>query len=70
MSEEPKKEELDETEGTEGEDAESESGPATSRPPPSILTRPTDHAQRPGFRSPSNARSKAQKKKKNKRKKR
>ena len=31
--------------------------------PPNILTRPTDHAARPGFRSPPNQKSKAQKKK-------
>lgn len=31
--------------------------------PPNILTRPTDHAARPGFRSPANQKSKAQKKK-------
>jgi len=30
--------------------------------PPNILTRPTDHAARPGFRSPANQKSKAQKK--------
>jgi hypothetical protein len=32
--------------------------------PPSILSRPTDGAARPGFRSPPNKGSKAQKKKK------
>ena len=32
--------------------------------PPNILTRPTDHAARPGFRSPPNQKSKAQKKNK------
>jgi hypothetical protein len=32
--------------------------------PPNILTRPTDHATRPGFRSPPNQKSKAQKKSK------
>jgi hypothetical protein len=31
--------------------------------PPNILTRPTDHAARPGFRSAPNQKSKAQKKK-------
>lgn len=32
--------------------------------PPSILSRPSDPAARPGFRSPPNQKSKAQKKKK------
>lgn len=35
--------------------------------PPSVLSRPTDAAARPGFRSPPNAASKAQKKNKKKR---
>jgi hypothetical protein len=46
---------------------EADSGAPKARPPkapPGMLTRPTDHAARPGFRSPANARSKAQKKKK------
>jgi hypothetical protein len=38
-------------------------GPFQGRPP-NILTRPTDHAARPGFRSPANQKSKAQKKNK------
>lgn len=38
--------------------------PATPTAPPGMLTRPTDLAARPGFRSPANAKSKAQKKKK------
>ena len=32
--------------------------------PPSMLSKPTDAAPRPGFRAPSNSKSKAQKKKK------
>lgn len=32
--------------------------------PPSVLSRPTDAAARPGFRSPPNNKSKAQKKRK------
>lgn len=31
--------------------------------PPSMLSKPTDAAPRPGFRAPSNSKSKAQKKK-------
>lgn len=38
--------------------------PLGARGPQSILTRPTDHAVRPGFRNPANQKSKAQKKKK------
>jgi len=38
-----------------------ETGP---KAPNSLLTRPTDHAARPGFRSPPNKHSKAQKRKK------
>ena len=38
--------------------------PAVQGRPPNILTRPTDHAARPGFRSPPNQKSKAQQKKK------
>jgi hypothetical protein len=41
--------------------------PAKPRPPkapPGLLQRETDIAVRPGFRSPANSRSKAQKKKK------
>jgi len=39
--------------------------PATANPaPPNILARETDRAERPGFRSPPNSKSKAQKKKK------
>lgn len=46
--------------------AETTETPATRRPfaPPTPLQRPTDAAARPGFRSPANNRSKAQKKKK------
>lgn len=51
----------------------SDEKPTESTPPaatptpkglPSILTKATDHAPKPGFRAPPNARSKAQKKKK------
>lgn len=38
--------------------------PPTPKGPPSVLTKPTDLAPKPGFRAPSNNRSKAQKKKK------
>lgn len=38
--------------------------PATPKAPPGVLTRGTDLASRPGFRSPANNKSKAQKKKK------
>ncbi len=56
----------DETETPETpETTETSPGPAR-RPfaPPTPLQRPTDAAARPGFRSPANNRSKAQKKKK------
>lgn len=36
----------------------------TPKGPPSILTKATDAAERPGFRSAANTKSKAQKKKK------
>ena len=38
--------------------------PSTPKAPPGVLTRGTDLASRPGFRSPANTNSKAQKKKK------
>ncbi len=38
--------------------------PSTPKAPPGMLTRGTDLASRPGFRSPANTKSKAQKKKK------
>lgn len=38
--------------------------PSTPTAPPGILTRGSDLAARPGFRSPANSKSKAQKKKK------
>jgi hypothetical protein len=38
--------------------------PSTPTAPPAILTRGSDLAARPGFRSPANNKSKAQKKKK------
>ncbi len=38
--------------------------PSTPKAPPGILTRGTDLAARPGFRSPANQNSKAQKKRK------
>jgi hypothetical protein len=43
--------------------AETPAAPAPARTiaPTGLLTRPTDHAARPGFRSPPNANSKAQK---------
>ena len=41
--------------------------PRASVAPPSVLSRPTDAAARPGFRSPANANSKAQKRDKKKR---
>ena len=44
-----------------------EGGPPKGRgtvAPPSVLSRPTDAAARPGFRSPPNNKSKAQKKRK------
>jgi hypothetical protein len=56
MADEPK-----DTETT--DEPEAQPAPAHGRPP-NILTRPTDHAARPGFRSPPNQKSKAQQKKK------
>jgi hypothetical protein len=49
----------------EPKEAEKKDAPATPGQgrPPNILTRPTDHAAKPGFRSPANQKSKAQKKK-------
>jgi hypothetical protein len=56
---------------TEGETTEAKKelfkpteNPATPKAPPGVLTRGTDLAARPGFRSPANTKSKAQKKKK------
>lgn len=52
------------------DETETPESPETSAParrpfaPPTPLQRPTDAAARPGFRSPPNNRSKAQKKKK------
>ena len=56
MADDPK-----ETETT--DESTAQPAPAQGRPP-NILTRPTDHAARPGFRSPPNQKSKAQQKKK------
>lgn len=52
------------TEAAEGETAAEKAAPRTA--PPGMLTRPTDYAARPGFRSPPNTKSKAQKAKKKK----
>lgn len=41
---------------------------STVKAPPSILSRPTDAVARPGFRNPPNARTKAQKAEKGKKK--
>jgi hypothetical protein len=41
---------------------------STPKPPPNVLSRPTDAAVRPGFRSPPNKGSKAQKAQKSKKK--
>ncbi len=51
----------DEPKEAEKTDATAPQVPEQGRPP-NILTRPTDHAARPGFRSPPNQKSKAQKK--------
>ena len=55
-----------ETETTETDKASKEflqptSLPSTPKAPPGMLTRPSDLTTRPGFRSPPNAKSKAQK---------
>lgn len=62
-----------ETTTAEGEAAEAESEGGTRRQTPrvgihSLLTRDSDAVARPGFRNPSNSRSKAQKKSKAKKK--
>ena len=46
------------------DESDPQSPPEGHGRPPNILTRPTDHAARPGFRSPPNQKSKAQKKQK------
>jgi hypothetical protein len=53
----------DEPKDAEKTDEPAPAAPAAQGRPPNILTRPTDHAARPGFRSPPNQKSKAQKKK-------
>lgn len=52
------------TEPDEGAATDEKGPPRTA--PPGMLTRPTDYAARPGFRSPPNQKSKAQKAKKRK----
>ena len=54
----------DEPKEAEKKDEPGEQPAAAHGRPPNILTRPTDHAARPGFRSPPNQKSKAQQKKK------
>ncbi len=61
------------TEETQTEETQTEEGPTTAPATPqvglqSLLTRGSDVAARPGFRSPSNSRSKATKKKTTKKK--
>lgn len=50
-----------EDEKTETTEEGTPAAPQTRTAPPGVLTRPTDHAARPGFRSAPNTRSKAQK---------
>ena len=52
----------DEPKESEKTDEEAAQAPTEHGRPQNILTRPTDHAARPGFRSPPNQKSKAQKK--------
>lgn len=66
MSDEEKDETTAETEATPDGDAETEGAKGGSTRMPSVLSRPTDYVARPGFRNPSNAKSKAQKGKRKK----
>ena len=65
-------EEKTETEGAEAAEAaeatESEDKGATTQSPVNPLSRPTAATLRPGFRNPANSRSKAQKKRRKKKK--
>jgi hypothetical protein len=53
---------------SENEEVESTDAPAQPSRPVNPLSRPTDTIARPGFRNPANKRTKAQRKKRRKRK--
>lgn len=70
MSDEQSKDAVPETEQTENAESEEseESGQGGSTRMPSQLSRQSDYVERPGFRNPGNKKSKAQKKRKGKKK--